>query len=78
MIRSNFLIPKNKDAKYFWYDSFKGLVVILSILSLPLFLVSYWLGLNLILSPLIMGSFIAAIRKSLSALIDAKVKGSKN
>jgi hypothetical protein len=77
MVKFNFLFPKNKDAKYFWYDSLKGLVVILSILSIPLFLISYWLGLNLILSPLIMGTFIAAVRKGFSALIDEKMKRSE-
>lgn len=72
-----FPFTKNKDSKYFWFDSLSGLVVILAVLAMPLFVVSYFLNLNLILAPIIMGAFVAAVRKGLSELIGKKMSSER-
>lgn len=47
----------------FWLKSFKGLATILLICSVPVFLLCQYFGLNLILSPLLIGLTIAFLRK---------------
>ncbi len=62
----------SKNRRYFWFVSYKGLGIILLAISVPSFFIVKRFDMNPILSSLIIGTSVAALRKCILDLLEQR------